>query len=120
MNVRQLEIFEALMRTGSVERRCACVEPAQPAVTKSLRLAEQSAGFTLFRRVRGRLFPSREAESLLPEVEKIRDDLDAIGGIHQLKHGSAGSVTIASVASLAIAAEPPWPASRRAPRSASR
>ena len=104
MNVRQLEIFEALMRTGSVSAAARALNLSQPAVTKSLRLAEQSAGFTLFRRVRGRLFPSREAESLLPGVKKVREDLDAIAlRIDQLRRGSAGSVTIASVASLAHA-----------------
>lgn len=101
MNVRQIEIFEALMRTGSVSAAARALNLSQPAVTKSLRLAEQSAGFTLFRRVRGRLFPSREAESLLPGVKKVREDLEAVAQrIHQLKHGSAGTVTIASVASL--------------------
>jgi DNA-binding transcriptional LysR family regulator len=104
MNPRQLEIFDALMRTGSVSSAARLLNLSQPAVTKSLRLAEQATGFLLFRRVRGRLFPSPEAEALLPEVERIRSDMGAISSlIQQLRDGNAGSVSIASVASLAHA-----------------
>ena len=54
------------MRTGSVSQAARALNLSQPAISKSLRLAEQAAGFVLFRRVRGRLFPSPEAETLLP------------------------------------------------------
>lgn len=71
-------------------------------MTKSLRLAEEAAGFVLFRRVRGRLFPSPEAETLLPQISRLRGNLEAISMlVQQLRDGQAGSVEIASVASLA-------------------
>lgn len=102
MNLRQLEMFEAVMRTGSVSEAARALSVSQPAVTKSLRLAEQAAGFVLFRRVRGRLFPSPEAETLLPQVERMRSDLGAISLlIRQLRDGNAGSVTVAAVGSVA-------------------
>lgn len=102
MNLRQLEVFEAVMRTGSVSEAARALNVSQPAVTKSLRLAEQAAGFVLFRRVRGRLFPSPEAETLLPQVERMRSDLGAISLlIRQLRDGNAGSVTVAAVGSVA-------------------
>jgi DNA-binding transcriptional LysR family regulator len=102
VNLRQLEVFEAVMRTGSVSEAARALSVSQPAVTKSLRLAEQAAGFVLFRRVRGRLFPSPEAETLLPQVERMRSDLGAISLlIRQLRDGNAGSVTVAAVGSVA-------------------
>jgi DNA-binding transcriptional LysR family regulator len=102
VNLRQLEMFEAVMRTGSVSEAARALSVSQPAVTKSLRLAEQAAGFVLFRRVRGRLFPSPEAETLLPQVERMRSDLGAISLlIRQLRDGNAGSVTVAAVGSVA-------------------
>jgi DNA-binding transcriptional LysR family regulator len=102
VNLRQLEVFEAVMRTGSVSEAARALNVSQPAVTKSLRLAEQAAGFVLFRRVRGRLFPSPEAETLLPQVERMRSDLGAISLlIRQLRDGNAGSVTVAAVGSVA-------------------
>ena len=102
MNLRQLEVFEAVMRTGSLSDAARALGVSQPAVSKALRLAEESAGFLLFRRVRGRMFPSPEAESLLPQVERVRSDLGAVDLlIRQLRDGHAGSVTVAAPGSAA-------------------
>lgn len=104
MNLHQLEVFEAIMRTGSVSEAARTLNVSQPAVSKTLRLAEQAAGFVLFRRVRGRLYPSPEAETLLPQVEQVRNELNAISLlVRQLRDGHAGQVTVASAASLAHA-----------------
>jgi DNA-binding transcriptional LysR family regulator len=102
MNPRQLEVFMAVMHAGSLGMAARALGVSQPAVSKSLRLAEQEAGFVLFRRVRGRLFPSTEAETLLPQVERLSSDLDAIALlVRQLRDGSAGSVTVAAPGSVA-------------------
>ena len=50
MNFRQFEVFEAVMRTGSLSEAARALGVTQPAVSKSLRLTEQAAGFVLFRR----------------------------------------------------------------------
>lgn len=102
MNLRQLEIFDAIMRTGSLSEAARLLGISQPAVSKSLRLAEESAGFVLFRRVRGRLFPSPEAETLLPQVERVRNEVGAVSKLmRQLSTGDVGSVTLAAVPSIA-------------------
>ena len=52
--------------------------------------------------MRGRVFPSPEAETLLPQVERVRGDLDIISTlIRQLRDGNAGSVTVAAPGSVA-------------------
>ncbi len=102
MNPRQLEVFAAVMRTGSLSMAARVLGVSQPAVSKSLRLAEQAAGFVLFRSVNGRLFPSTEAQTLLPQVDRVRADLDAVDLLlRQLRDGSAGSVTVAAPGSVA-------------------
>jgi DNA-binding transcriptional LysR family regulator len=102
MNLRQLEVFEAVMRTGSLSGAARALSVSQPAVSKSLRLAEQAAGMVLFRRVKGRLFPSPEAEALLPEVVRMRGGLEAMSAlVRQLREGTAGNVIVASVGSVA-------------------
>ena len=104
MNLRQLEVFEAVMRAGSISQAARALDVSQPAISKSLRLAEEAAGFVLFRRVRGRVFPSPEAETLLPLVERVRGDLDSIAShVRQLREGHAGSVTVAAPGSVAHA-----------------
>ncbi|MCP5260121.1 MAG: LysR family transcriptional regulator [Rhodoferax sp.] len=101
MNLHQLEVFEAIMRTGTVSEAARSLNVSQPAVSKSLRLAEQAAGFILFRRVAGRLYPSREAEALLPQAQHLRNEINATALlVRQLREGLAGQVVVASVASL--------------------
>lgn len=102
MNVRQLEIFEAIMRTGSVSEGARLLGISQPAVTKSLRLAEQAAGFVLFRHVRGRLYPSPEAESLLPYARRVQREMNTVDEVlRKLRDGRGGSVSVAAPPSLA-------------------
>lgn len=102
MNLRQLEVFEALMNTGSIAEAARFLGVSQQAVTKSLRLAEQSAGLVFFRRAHGRVYPSPEAEMLLPQVGQVRTDLDAVGQlIRQMREGNAGQVAVAAPASVA-------------------
>lgn len=92
----------AVMRNGSVRAAARALGVSQPAVTKSLRLAEQAAGFVLFRRVNGRIFPSTEAETLFPRAERLQNDFDAISLlVRQLREGVAGSVTVAATTSVA-------------------
>ncbi len=102
MNLRQLEVFEALMRCGSISEAARSLGVSQPAVSKSLRLAEQAAGFVLFRRAHGRLYPSPEAEMLLPQVGRVRADLDGIAQlVRQMRDGNVGQVIVAAPGSVA-------------------
>jgi len=102
MNFRQFEVFEAVMRTGSLSEAARVLGVSQPAVSKSLRLTEQAAGFVLFRRTRGRLYPSPEAEALVPEVRRVSEELRGMGILlRQLREGHAGKLTIACAASVA-------------------
>jgi DNA-binding transcriptional LysR family regulator len=102
MNVRQLEIFHAVMREGSISDAARALRVSQPAVTKSLRLLEEALGFALFRRVGGKLFPSPAAEALLPEVVRIERDVEAVAELAaRLRDGQAGRLEVVSVSSLA-------------------
>jgi len=102
MNVRQLEIFHAVMREGSVSDAARALRVSQPAVTKSLRLLEEALGLALFRRVGGRLFASPAAEVLLPEVARIESDVEAVAHLAaRLREGQAGRLEVVSVSSLA-------------------
>lgn len=77
MRLRQIEVFYAIMSTGSLRRAAEVLHVSQPAASKVLRYAEQSLGFALFERTGGRLVPTREARIMLPHVntifEKISD-----------------------------------------------
>ncbi|MGR5501899.1 LysR family transcriptional regulator [Vibrio sp. DNB22_10_4] len=71
MNLRQLEVFYAIMQAGTVSGAARNLHVSQPNVTRVLAHTEQQLGFSLFERIKGRLVPTQEAQTLLPEVEKI-------------------------------------------------
>ena len=75
VNLRQLEIFYAVMKSGTVSGAAKQLHVSQPNVTRVLSHTEQQLGFALFERIKGRLVPTKEAHLLLPEAEKIYQQL---------------------------------------------
>ena len=71
MNMRQIEAFRAIIETGTVSRAAERLSISQPAATKLLKHLEQTIGFALFDRIRGRLSPTAEAIMLYDEVERV-------------------------------------------------
>lgn len=76
MNGRQIEIFHAVMKAGTVTDAAARLGITQPAVTASLKQIEAAIGFNLFHRKGGRLQPTAEARILYREAERIQDSLE--------------------------------------------
>ena len=66
------------MRAGTLSKAAEQLCVSQPAMSKALSQAERSFGFILFRRIHGRLQPTREAELLFAESQKIQTNLDNI------------------------------------------
>ena len=54
MNVRQLEVFRAIMRNGTLTAAAEALRVSQPAVSKVLRHFESQIGYLLFERLGGR------------------------------------------------------------------
>lgn len=50
VNIRQIEVFHAVMEAGSVTGAAAALRVSQPSVSKHLRLLEADLGFDLFER----------------------------------------------------------------------
>lgn len=103
LNVRHLEIFRTVVRTGSVSAAARALYVSQPAVTKTLHLLEAELGLTLFQRVKGRLICTPEAEVLLPEVERMFGALETVGQtVEEIRQGARGQITIATVSTIAM------------------
>lgn len=78
MRLRHIEVFNAVMLTGSISGAARLISVTQPAVSRTLQHAELQLGITLFHRVRNRLVPTPEALALAPHVERVFADLDAV------------------------------------------
>lgn len=88
-----------LMRSGTVTGAAAMLNISQPALSQILLHAEDQLGFKLFDRVRGRLVPTREADELYPEAERIFSELDALRRrTVDMRHGRTGLVRLAASA----------------------
>ncbi|WP_269930516.1 LysR family transcriptional regulator [Aminobacter sp. HY435] len=75
MNLRQLEVFRAIMQTGSTIGASVVLSLSQSAISRQLTSLEQEIGFELFHRDKGRLAPKPEATALLREVGELSDVL---------------------------------------------
>ncbi|MDR2336322.1 LysR family transcriptional regulator [Diaphorobacter ruginosibacter] len=88
MRLRHIEVFNAVMQTGSVSAAARLINVTQPAVSRTLQHAELQLGFALFQRARGRLTPTNEALALFPHIEKLFEQLDEVQRLAaNLRHG---------------------------------
>jgi len=71
MNLRQLEIFRAVMSTGTTTEAARLLHVSQPGISRMIRHLESRMGVALFERRSGRLTPTAEARALHAEIEKV-------------------------------------------------
>ena len=64
LNLRQIEVFRAVMITGSVSGAAQLLFVSQPAVSRLLSQTENRLGFALFERIKGRLHATAEAKEV--------------------------------------------------------
>jgi DNA-binding transcriptional LysR family regulator len=102
MRLRHIEIFHAVYLNGTVSAAARALNVSQPAVTKTLRHAEQLLGFPLFDRRGGRLVPTDDAHMLFGEVADIHERVASLRQTtRNLRHGS-GSLRVSVLPSLAL------------------
>ena len=103
MNLRQIEIFNAVYACGSISEAASMLNIAQPTASKILKHAEDQLGFLLFRRVRGRLVATSEANILYKETEAIYKKITRLKHTAEsLKNPEEGKIRLVSVAALSI------------------
>ncbi|MGU7774472.1 LysR family transcriptional regulator [Burkholderia sp. MR1-5-21] len=69
--LRQMEVFRAVMLTGSINAAAKMLFVSQPAVSKLVSHMETTLGLRLFERTKSRLVPTEEAHALFREVEQV-------------------------------------------------
>jgi DNA-binding transcriptional LysR family regulator len=101
MNLRQLEILRAVIRTRSTIGAARDLGMSQPAVSNAIKSAESGLGFLLFERINKRLIPTQEAQILLAEAEPLflMQDLVNQTAAH-LRTGRKGRMRIGATSEL--------------------
>lgn len=101
MNFRQLEIYRAVMTSGSASRASELLDITQPAVSRSIADLEASVDFALFDRVRGRLVPTPEGQLFFKDVTNSFAGLDRLrASAARIRDFGSGSIRVASLAAL--------------------
>lgn len=107
MRLKHIEVFNAIMLTGSVSGAARLLHVTQPAVTQTLQHAELQLGYVLFTRQRSRLVPTNEAQTLYPEVQKLVSQLESVRRLADgLRAGKRTELRLLIVPSLAVRALP--------------
>jgi len=98
MRLRHIEVFQAVMETGSMSAAARLIHLTQSAVSRSVANAESQLGYPLFHRVGGRLLPTTEALALFEESSAIFERLESLKRTaHNLKSGEQGLLRIAAI-----------------------
>ena len=101
-NVRYLEMFQLLCRTGSLTETARLLQISQPAVSQALRELEAQFGLELFLRGSGQARPTAEALALRPDIERLLAQLGALTSrASELQDARAGHIAISAVPSVA-------------------
>lgn len=99
MDIRDIQVFRAVMRAGTTSKAAALLNISQPAVSQSIRKLETSSELRLFERTRGRLVPTQEALALIEDVDRF------FGGFEMIEH-RIRSLRSFGLGRLAVAAFP--------------
>ncbi|WP_144640499.1 LysR family transcriptional regulator [Bordetella genomosp. 13] len=107
MRLRHLEIFHAVMRTGSVSGAATLLNLSQSAASKALAQAEHALGLTLFQRVQGRLVHTREAEQLYGQTTLLFAQAENVQRLaRNLKRNPEGHLRIGCLPSFGLSVIP--------------
>lgn len=101
LNLRQIEVFRAIMMAGSISGAGRMLHVSQPAVSRVLALTESRLGYKLFERVKSRLSPTAEARRLYAEVEQVYGGIQRVNDLAaSLGQSGAGMLKIVASASF--------------------
>lgn len=96
MNLRQIEMFRAVMETGTFTAAAEALHISQPGVSRAARHLEIQLGVPLFERSQGRIRPTDEALALHAEIERSFRGVQAIQQFARgLKHGTYAVLRVA-------------------------
>lgn len=103
MNLRQIEVFGAIMTTGSISDAARLLHVSAPAISRVLSHTESKLTFPLFERSKGRLYPTEEARRLYHEVELVYRGVQRINLLtHELSERRHGMLSIVASPSIGM------------------
>jgi len=78
LSLRQIEVFRAVMLSGSVNGAAQMLGVSQPSLSRVIQRMADILGFELFERVKGKLVPTKEARALFNLIGRVYRELDVL------------------------------------------
>jgi DNA-binding transcriptional LysR family regulator len=104
MNYRQVEVFKAIMDSGSITEAATMLRISQPAVSKALKLLEAELGLRLFSRTTKGIAATEEARALYTEVERTYFGMQNLARFAaNLRDRKQGRIVVSTIPALGIA-----------------
>ncbi len=102
LRLRYVEVFLALMQTGSTQGAAQLLHTTQPSVSKALGALERQLGFSLFLRTGSRLKPTADAYTLMVDANRVNEEVRAfLRTAAELQDGHAAHLNVQSTPALA-------------------
>ncbi len=102
MKFRQLEAFRYIMLRGTTAAAAEIMHVTQPAVSRLISDLEDSVGFRLFERRKGRLYPTDEAGEFLGSVEESFIGLEKLQSVaEQIRSRTPRELRVAVTSAIA-------------------
>mgnify|MGYP003365259509 CR=1 FL=1 len=99
MNARQIEVFRAVMLSGSLTAAAQMLNVSQPAASKVLRHLESQLGYNLFERIGGRLHPTAEAHLLFGDADRIFREIEMVKDLaYRIRENKTGLLRVGASA----------------------
>lgn len=108
LNSREIEVFRAVVQTGTTTAAAELLHSTQPSVSRLLAQMQAAAGLKLFDLQKGRLRPTREAMELYATVQQHflgRERIERQLAV--LRQSGAGALRIGCTPALGLSVLPP-------------
>ena len=107
LSLRQLEVIVEVAEAGSFRAAARQLDISQPALSRTLRLAEQALGARLFDRDTRRVTITPAGQELLHIARRVLGDFDsALSELGHFMQGYSGQVSVAALPSMNVALLP--------------
>jgi DNA-binding transcriptional LysR family regulator len=104
---RQINVFRAVMSTGSVTSAANRLNLSQPSVSRLLRELEEQFGAALFVRKSKGVIPTPEAQLFLEEIERRYGVLATLEEVaHEISHGRRGILNFGTIPAFSFGVVP--------------
>jgi DNA-binding transcriptional LysR family regulator len=105
--LRHMEVFRAVMLTGTVSGAARMLCVSQPAISRLLQNTEATLGIRLFERAGGKLLPTAAATSLFEEIQQVYDAaLNVERSVQDLASRSPTEIAVSCSPSLGLSLLP--------------